>query len=149
MVFTLEEIRKYLIDQQQKNCSLVNAIANLSESNVVKCIDDIESLNFARTKENLAKYEMKIGLYKLKEEQQTLYRNTNGKRGKYWMACSPQWIDEDAKIRVNTQYEIAYWVNYGDDETYGMFTVEQIKQWLTTPGLLLHTLGGTRERIAK
>lgn len=147
MVFTIDEIRKYLIDQQKKNCALENAIANLSESNIVACIEDHTSLNFEHTKENLKKYEMKIGMYKLKEEQATLYRNTNGKRGKYWLACSPRWIHKDNKGGFNTEYEIAYWVNYGDNETYGMFTVEQIKQWLTTPGLLLHTLAGTRERV--
>lgn len=147
MVFTLEEIRQYLLDQRKNNCSINDAIGNLSENNIVACIEDIASLNFERNKENLQKYEMKIGLYHLKEEQLTIRRNTNSKDGKYWMACSPRWIDKESKGRLNTEFDIAYWVNYGDDETYGLFTVEQIKQWLTTPGLKLHTIGGTRERI--
>ena len=64
------------------------------------------------------------------------------------MALSPKWINyqnenPDAKESNKTKYDIAYWVNYGDDEVYGWFSVEQIKQWLETPGLKLSTLGGT------
>ena len=102
MVFTLEEIKKYL--QSQK--SIDDAIDNLNEQNIVCLIDDFNSLNFQKNDENLAKYEMSIGLYKLKEEQQTIYRNSNGKKGKYWMALSPKWIDNDEiKKKVNTSLE--------------------------------------------
>jgi hypothetical protein len=60
------------------------------------------------------------------------------------MALSPKWIDNDEiKKKVNTEFEIRYWVNYGDDDVYGWFTVEQIKQWLTTPDLKLRSLGGS------
>lgn len=149
MVFTLEEIRNFLIDQLKKGHLLSDAIDKMTESNVVSCIADVSSLNFNRNKENLEKYEMKIGMYKLKEEQQTIHRNTGGKKGKYWLACSARWVDDEYKKQAGTEFDIAYWVNYGDDETYGMFTVEQIKKWLTTPGLKLHELGGTRERICE
>lgn len=89
---------------------------------------------------------MQIGLWKLKEEQLQLRRQTNGTKGKYWMALSPKWIDEDRKKTTKTEYEIGYWVNYGDNNTYGWFTVEQIIKWLTTPELQLSELGGTKER---
>ena len=140
MVFTLEEIKNYLQSQN----SIDDAIDNLNEQNIVCLIDDFSSLNFQKNDENLAKYEMSIGLYKLKEEQRTIYRNSNGTKGKYWMALSPKWIDNDEiKKKVNTEFEIRYWVNYGDDDVYGWFTVEQIKQWLTTPDLKLRSLGGS------
>ena len=133
MVFTIEEIRDYLLSQK----SLTLAIENLSERSITDSITDMLSLNYARNDDNLKKYEMKIGLYKLKEEQRTIYSNSNGKKGKYWLACSPIWIDEKMKERLKTGFEIGYWLNYGDNETYGWFSVEEIKQWLTTPELKL------------
>lgn len=143
MVFTLEEIKNYL--GTQKNID--DAIANLSESNIVTCIAEPTSLNFEKTSQNLSKYEMKIGMSKLKDEQQTIYRNSNGTKGKYWMALSPKWIDSDSwKEQLRTEFDIAYWVNYGDDDVYGWFSVEQIKQWLSTPDLKLKTLGGSGGR---
>jgi len=143
MVFTLEEIKNYLCTQK----SIDDAIANLSERNIVGCIVEPTSLNFEKTSDNLSKYEMKIGLAKLKEEQQTIYRNSNGTKGKYWMALSPKWIDSDKwKEQLKTEFDIAYWVNYGDDDVYGWFSVEQIKQWLSTPDLKLKTLGGSGGR---
>lgn len=143
MVFTLDEIKNYLLSHK----SILDAINNLSEQGIVDCNDYPTSFNFERTPQNAEKYEAHIGLAKLKEEQRTIYRNSNGKKGKYWMALSPKWIDEERKQQVKTEFEIMYWVNYGDDETYGWFTVEQIKKWLTTPDLKLHTLSGTRERV--
>lgn len=143
MVFTLDEIKSYLESQT----SIEEAISNLSEQQIVKSIKDFTSLNFERTKKNIEKYEMAIGLSKIKDHQSTLYRNTKGAKGKYWLALSPKWIDDEKiKIEFNTEYEIAYWVNYGDNETYGWFSVEQIKKWLTTPGLKLSTIGGTNEK---
>ncbi len=63
------------------------------------------------------------------------------------MALSPRWIDVAGEVKkIKTEYEIAYWVNYGDDNTYGWFSVEQIIEWLTTPNLQLSELGGTKER---
>jgi hypothetical protein len=90
---------------------------------------------------------MSIGLYKLKEEQLTIRRNSNGKKGKYWMALSPQWIgDDETKKKLKTAFEIMYWVNYGDNDTYGWFSVEQIKEWLTTPNLKISSFSGTVEK---
>lgn len=144
MVFTLAEIKNYLTSK----LSINDAIKNLSEEAIVSCITDSDSLNFERNEENLEKYETKIGMSRIKEEQKTIRRNSNGSKGKYWMALSPKWIDnENWKKRLKTKFEIAYWVNYGDDEVYGWFSVEQIKKWLTTPDLKLHTLGGTRSRV--
>lgn len=143
MVFTLSEIQSYLNSQQ----SLPEAISNLSEEAIISCIPITEtsSLNFVKNDANLEKYEMQIGMHKLKEEQLTIYRNSNGKKGKYWLALSPKWIDKDGwKKRLGTKYNIAYWVNYGDDETYGWFSVEQIKEWLSNPDLKLKTLGGSK-----
>ena len=63
------------------------------------------------------------------------------------MALSPRWLDSGLeKMFNNTKYEIAYWVNYGDDNTYGWFSVEQIQEWLNNKDIQLHTLGGTKER---
>ena len=70
------------------------------------------------------------------------------KGGKYWLACSPEWVGENDKLRenLNTKYEICYWINYGDDNTYGRFSVEQVIFWLENDNIKLHTLGGTKER---
>ena len=142
MVFTIEEIRNYL--NRQNN--LADAIKGLTDQAIIECIpiDDLDSLNFEQNEENLLKYEAAIGMTKRKEEQQTLYLNTNGKKGRYWMACSPKWIEEFTRLR--TKYKIAYWVNYGDDMTYGWFTVEQIQKWFDNPKIFLHEIGGTKAR---
>ena len=141
MVFTLKEIKYYL--EQQK--TIHTAIQGLSEQAIINCIpyDDFDSLNFSKNEKNLLKYENKIGMAKRKEEQITLYRNTDGKRGRYWMACNPRWNTHN---NANTKYGIDYWVNYGDDSTYGWFTVEQIQSWFDNPKIQLHELGGTKER---
>jgi ribosome-binding ATPase YchF (GTP1/OBG family) len=87
-------------------------------------------------------YEEKIGMKKLI----TKYGNKNGYKGdKYFLACSPKWIDYDdaenrekRKAEMKTEYDIMYWINYSDDdENHGWYTVEQIKKWLTTKGLHL------------
>ncbi len=141
MVFTIEEIKNYLVTKG----TITDALSSLSEQNIVECIKDPLSLNFVKNEENIEKYEMKIGLWQLKDEQRTIYRNSNGTKGKYWMALSPKWIENpERKERLKTEFDIAYWVNYGDNEVYGWFTVEQIKQWLTTPNLKLSELGGTK-----
>ena len=81
-------------------------------------------------------YEEKIGMKKIIEK----YGNKNGYHGlHYFMACSPKWIDyenaekrEEQKAKKETQYDIMYWVNYSDDDNnYGWFTVEEIREWLT------------------
>ena len=61
------------------------------------------------------------------------------------MACSARWIDyentknrEQHKTRLKTKYDITYWINYSDDDNnYGHYIVEEIQQWLSTPGLKL------------
>jgi hypothetical protein len=81
-------------------------------------------------------YEEKIGMKEIIEK----YGNKNGYNGnKYFMACSPKWIDyndvENREIRkkeLNTKYDIHYWINYSDnDNNSGWYTVEEIKEWLT------------------
>lgn len=142
MIFTIEEIKNYLLTKQ----NLEEAIAEITNESIIGCNQYSKSIHFERNKDNLKTYEMQIGLWKLKEEQIQLRRQTNGNKGKYWMALSPKWIDEERKKATKTEYEIDYWVNYGDNNTYGWFTVEQIIKWLTTPELQLSELGGTKEQ---
>lgn len=87
-------------------------------------------------------YEDKIGMKDIINK----YGNKNGYRGdKYFMACSPKWINhedaesrEEQKKKNNTKYDIMYWINYSDnDNNFGWYTVEEIKKWLTTPKLHL------------
>jgi len=141
MVFTIEEIKNYLL----KHNNIEDAITYLSEDAIVASIpvDAVDSFNYEKNDENLLKYEELIGMKKLKEEQQTLYRKSGGKVGRYWMACSPSWKGDGI---LDTKYKIAYWVNYGDDNTYGWFTVEQIKEWFENPSIKLYELGGLKER---
>lgn len=97
--------------------------------------------------ESLEEYEIIIGLAYLKSKSRKFWFE-NKSKGKYWMALSPEKIDKsNSLITEDTKYEIHYWVNYGDDETYGWFTVEQIIKWLSEPETKLYTLGGKRERI--
>ena len=85
---------------------------------------------------DLHDYEEKIGMKKIIEEN----GNKDGYKGnKFFCACSPKWIDyndesarEEAKKKRNTKFNITYWVNYSDnDENYGWYTVEEIREWLT------------------
>jgi len=87
-------------------------------------------------------YEEKIGMKKIIEK----YGNKNGYNGdKYFMACSPKWINysdaeerEKWKAKHDTKFDIRYWINYSDDDSNcGYYTVEEIRQWLTTPKLHL------------
>lgn len=83
---------------------------------------------------DLKDYEKKIGLTKIKEK----YHNRQ-EGAKYYMACSAHWIDYDDKEarekrkgELKTKYDIWYWVNYSDDDNnYGWYTAEEIKEWLT------------------
>lgn len=102
---------------------------------------------------DLKKYEDEIGMTKLKEKKfNSVYsRDFDDKKHKYWMALSPSWINyknenPQLKEKFKTQFDIRYWVNYGDNETYGWFTVEQIKQWLENQDVKLCSLGGTKSR---
>ncbi len=143
MVFTIEEIKRFLEAQE----NIEQAIKNLSDQAIMSCIkpDDFWALNYQKNEATLYKYEAFIGMAKRKEEQIALRRHSEGEKGRKWMACSPKWIDGEER-RKNTKYEIGYWVNYGDDTTYGWFTVEQIIQWFENPEIFLHQLGGTKER---
>jgi hypothetical protein len=82
-------------------------------------------------------YEERIGMKKIIANRM---RNNDEYKGlHYFMACSPKWIDYDdeknrekRKKELNTKYDIQYWVNYSDDdENYGWYTVEEIREWLT------------------
>lgn len=92
--------------------------------------------------QDLLDYEKKIGVTKLKEKK------SGYKAEKYFMACSPKWInyeDKEAKEKrkreLNTKYDIVFWVNYSDDDdNYGWYTAEDIIKWLSTPGLKLKSL---------
>lgn len=93
---------------------------------------------------DLVTYEKEIGIAELKETKyKSKYSNDfDETKDKYWMALSPRWINyknesPSDKEKSKTKFDIMYWVNYGDDETYGWFTVEQIKEWLETPTLKL------------
>ena len=81
-------------------------------------------------------YEEEIGMKKIIEK----YGNKKGSKNLHdFMACSPKWIDykdaeyrEEYKKKHNTKYDIIYWINYSDDDNnYGWYTVEQIREWLT------------------
>lgn len=89
-------------------------------------------------------YEALIGLKYLKSKAREHWFE-NEKEGKYWLACSPEFKTENSLITDHTKYKVHYWVNYGDSDTYGWFTVEQIIKWLTEPETKLHTLGGRKE----
>ena len=85
---------------------------------------------------SLVGYEKKIGMVDVKEKAKKNY-SYHGLH--YYCACSAKWIDYDdaenrekLKKKVNTKYDIQYWVNYSDDDdNNGYYTVEEIKQWLT------------------
>lgn len=87
-------------------------------------------------------YEKKIGMKKIIEKNRVKRQKTDDLYGHdhgYYVACSPKWIDYDdpesrerQKKEHNTKYDILYWINYSDnDNNYGWFTVEDIKEWLT------------------
>jgi len=79
-------------------------------------------------------YEEKIGMKKI------IQKNKGGNHElHYFLDCSPKWIDyhdekarEKQKKKYNTKYDIMYWINYSDnDDNYGWYTVEEIREWLT------------------
>lgn len=79
-------------------------------------------------------YEEKIGMKKIIEKNKGRYGELH-----YFLACSPKWIDysdkearEEQKKKHNTKYDIMYWINYSDDDNnYGWYTVEEIREWMT------------------
>lgn len=93
---------------------------------------------------DLVEYEKKIGVTQLKEK----VRGNGYKGEKYFMACSPSWIDyhnennrEKRKKELGTKYDVRFWINYSDDDdNYGWYNAEDIIKWLSTPGLKLKSL---------
>ena len=127
-------------DNPFSNASLSVIIADRLPQYVLDAIYNADKKYF-----DLYEYEKKIGMKKIKEK----HGNKNGYHGEnYYMACSPSWIDyEDVKAReerkkeMGTKYDIMYWINYSDDDdNYGWYAVEEIKEWLTTKGLKLTDL---------
>jgi hypothetical protein len=94
---------------------------------------------------DLIEYEKEIGITELKERAK---KNSGYKGDKYFMACSPSWIDyeneehrEQRKKEMGTKFNIMFWVNYSDDDdNYGWYKAEDIYKWLSTPGLKLKSL---------
>ncbi len=90
--------------------------------------------------QDLIDYEKEIGLTELKAKTRGRHHEEN-----YYMACSAKWINYDnpkdrekEKKKLGTKYDIRYWVNYSDDDNnFGWYSVEEIKKWLSTPGLKL------------
>ena len=128
------------------DCSAKELILKLCEISVLP--ETIDTLNkTGELKNQLAlTLEKESGMYDLKQTQLNLRRESKGEKGKQWMALSAKLINNVEAKAMETEYSFAYWVNYGDGNTYGWFTVELIKQWLTTADLKLHTLGGKKER---
>lgn len=124
------------------------SFANASLSILIKdklpksIVDSMYSVDKAAV--DLVEYEKKIGVTKLKEDT----RGNGYKGDKYFLACSPRWIDYDdieyrekRKKELGTKYDILYWINYSDDDdNYGWYNVEDIIKWLSTPGLKLKSL---------
>lgn len=103
-----------------------------------------EMENVDNKSKNLIEYEKSIGVTALKEK----VRGNGYKGEKYFIACSPNWIDyedpenrEKRKKEIGTIYDIQFWVNYSDDDdNFGWYKAEDIIQWLSTPGLKLKSL---------
>jgi hypothetical protein len=120
-----------------------SSLSVLIKDKLPKSITD-SMYNVDKAAFDLIEYEKKIGVTKLKEKTRG-----NGYKGeKYFMACSPSWIDyEDAKNRekrkkeMDTKFDIMFWINYSDDDdNYGWYKAEDIIKWLSTPGLKLKSL---------
>lgn len=96
----------------------------------------------------IKEYQERIGIAAIIEREKNKLWRSGGREGKKWLALSPRVLEADHdKKALKTKHPIAYWVNYGDDETFGLFSVEKITIWLNDPDLLLYKLGGTRECI--
>ena len=117
-----------------------SSLSVLIASNLPKEVTD-SMYHVDKEHKDLLDYEKEIGITELKEQAKS-----SGYRGiHYFMACSPKWIDynnaenrEKRKKELGTKYDISYWINYSDDDdNYGWYKAEEIKQWLSTPGLKL------------
>lgn len=156
------EVREYirqLFDAAKKNDVIIGFVKeNSAFKGTSMCLliesalpQDIRDTfyNVDKSAFDLIEYEKKIGLTDLKE----VAKSAGYKGEHYFMACSPKWIDYDdvenreaVKKRWNTQYDILYWVNYSDDDdNYGWYCVEEIKEWLSTPGLKLKQIRYAKE----
>ena len=122
------------------NLRLKNPFAGSSLSLLIKDRIPKETLElmYMGDKEyyDLHDYEEEIGMKKIIMDN----GNKDGYKGnKYFLACSPRWIDynneekrEEAKNKYNTKYDIIYWINYSDNsDNHGWYSVEEIKEWLT------------------
>lgn len=140
----LKELHQAFLDNNVAiavvNLRARNPFAGSSLSLLIKSKIPQETLDlmYSGDKEyyDLHDYEEEIGMKKIIKEK----GNKDGYKGKkYFMACSPKWIDyndeaarEEAKKKRNSKFNIMYWVNYSDnDDNYGWYTVEEIKEWLT------------------
>lgn len=133
-----------------EKCNLVIAVANLRAKNPFAgsslCLliadrvpKETADAMFHGDKEYFDRedYEEKIGMKKIIAKN----GNKNSYQGaKYFMACSPKWLDynneegtlEERKRKLNTKYDIEYWINYSDDDNnFGWYTVEEIREWMT------------------
>lgn len=148
--FLYEQFKKKNVAITRLNISGINPFANASLSIVV--VDRLpdyalDSLYMAdKSHLDLIDYEKKIGMTKIKEKAQERARKRSNDRSfgsykqlHYYMACSPRWINyedekarEERKKKLGTKYDIQYWINYSDDDdNYGWYIVEEIKEWLT------------------
>lgn len=65
--------------------------------------------------------------------------------GKRWMACLPKMFNglkEQSELQKRTKYSFYYWLNYGDGCIYGVFTVEEIQEWLEQDNVTLDKFPG-------
>lgn len=151
----LQELRQAFIDVNvvitHINLSPKNPFANSSLSLLIADRIPQESIDamYAADKEYFDKidYEEKIGMKKILEK----HGNKDGYRGaKYFCACSPKWINyedavarEEQKKKYNTKFDIMYWVNYSDDnDNSGWYSVEEIREWMTTKKKLVEIRKG-------
>lgn len=120
-----------------------SSLSILIKDKLPKSITD-SMYNVDKEAVDLIEYEKKIGVTELKEKT----RGNGYKGDKYFLACSPRWIDynnanhrEKRKQEMNTKYDIMFWINYSDDDdNYGWYIAEDIIKWLSTPGLKLKSL---------
>ena len=146
MDFSLNDIKDYLKTQTNLN----DAINNLTEESVISSINIDNFLSSLpvtdkRTFFMLEKYEELIGMKKRITEQLNFFSHTKGVLGRYWLVCKPKWIGNQTKSIMKTDYDISYWINYGDGNTYGYFSVEQLLHWFDNPNIKLYEIGGTKE----
>ncbi len=94
-----------------------------------------------KTPDNLSVYEAQIGMKELIKKYRVKRRHA---KGKWYKGLYPEWLDEDktnkSGAKFVTNYDMAYWIEYGDHSICAWFSVEEITRWLTTPELQLATI---------